>query len=828
MAVLAYQSDRVEDLVERLIVELERDEDRRSSSARDRLFLEHLVVIPTRNLETYLTLEIAARRGVATGVRFVTIQRLLSDLLPVDDAGEPRVEILDQASLTRLMVSVLSDETLLAEPEMRPVRDFLYPDLAVDEDHERRRFQLAFRVARLFEDYGYSRRSLLDRWGEGKSGLDEIYGAQNVTDAHREIEAWQRRAWQALFGDDGVLERDDTTYMTLPAAIYAFADELSWPEVTHVFGQSYLPRFFRDLFSTQTYEESRQINFYVMNPCLEHWSHGVAGDRDEDPVFDILGDSSLLSGDEYPMALELWGRAGRDFQRLLDEVTYDRVDLGRRDERDDDTLLRCFQAMIRDLKTDREVFIDRDVPIDESLHFWSMPGIQRECEAIASEIWELVTTREDLRFNDIAVVVQPAERTVYQSHLRAAFERTGGIPCNVIDVAGEQRSPFLEAARLLLDLPLGSFRRRELLSLLVHPCVLLKYPEVSATDWMHWCDELNIFQAAGREDLAGTYLQEERFTWEQGLRRLVLGSFMSHPPDERPEPFALNGEEALVLETGHEKMESVGTFVGLVEDLIQGARAVRGHRRSLARWMEHFRDEITRHLRPRDRREERTRMRLLGRLQEIADGDLCPDDVVGYRTAFDFAATAMSEMEETLGQYLADGVVISAFKPMRPIPFEVVFVTGLGENRFPAPDPPEMLDLRQIRSRMHDVNPRHRDLYLFLETLMSTRSRLYLSWVGRHGITGDALEPASVVYQLQEMILSMTPLDEEHRSLEVREALRRRVAVVEHPLRRYHESYFPELFGEEGAQALPNHHAEAYHEARIRALRRELPPEIAS
>ena len=859
VGLVAIQSDRVEELVDRLVLELARERDRRSDEPALRPFLRHSVVVPSRNLAAYLRFEVAARLGVVAGVDFVTIEQFLEDLLPIDDDGELKIRLLSQTAVTRQVLSLLDSPLLFERSELEPVRQFVIPtDDPQPEVVERRKFQFAFRLARLFEEYGYSRQKILRHWRKGESGLAAEY-AEEAAPAHLEIEKWQMAIWRELFGPQGAArspgDDDGRPWMILPQAIYHYmADaggELRWPESVHIFGHSYFPRFFRALFSTRTHAEDGHIALYVMNPCLEHWSHGIAGDRDEDPVFDLLTEDSILGGDEYPLALAIWGRAGRDYQRMIDEVAYDREDISLRHRRPTHTLLQHFQAMIREMTTASEVFVDTELPEDrKSINFWSCASVQRECEAIASEIWELVTTHEELRFNEIAVVVQPGERALYQTHLEAAFEQTGGIPANVIDVEQAQSSAFLEAVRLLLELPLGRFRRRELLALLVHPCLVANYPEADEEAWLKWCDGVNIFQGADSEELKETYLSEDRFTWSQGMRRLVLGAFMSRPEGGTVRPVRLGAQRYLPYETQHQDLEGIAELVGAAGDLIDGARRDRRARRALWEWMEYFADQIERYLSARDVQERRTKMRFVAELSRVAEADICGDEEVGYRTAYDFAMAAMANLEKTRGHYLADGVVVSAFRPMRPIPFKVVFVAGLGEGKFPAPDPPDMLDLRRVKSETHDVNPRYQDQYMFLETLVTTRCRLYLSWVGRHAITGESVEPASVVHQLREMILEMAPRKAGEEAEKKRRILEERVKFREHPLRRFDERYFPQFFEDDpqpevidagGPDAIapqakklredgdepvekrwPNHHREAREEARVWAIRKKL------
>ena len=66
------------------------------------------------------------------------------------------------------------------------------------------------------------------------------------------------------------------------------------------------------------------------------------------------------------------------------------------------------------------------------------------------------------------------------------------------------------------------------------------------------------------------------------------------------------------------------------------------------------------------------------------------------------------------------------YREPRALPFRHIFIAGLGEGRFPRPDPADLLDLRRARRRAGDVTPREQDQYLFLETLLGARVHLEL------------------------------------------------------------------------------------------------------
>jgi hypothetical protein len=101
------------------------------------------------------------------------------------------------------------------------------------------------------------------------------------------------------------------------------------------------------------------------------------------------------------------------------------------------------------------------------------------------------------------------------------------------------------------------------------------------------------------------------------------------------------------------------------------------------------------------------------------------------------------------GDYLTGGVTVSALMPMRPIPFQLVYVLGLEEGRFPGRVTESLLDLRSRKRRIGDITLAERNRYLFLEILISVRRKLYLSYVSRDLQKDRDLAPCSVVHQLR-------------------------------------------------------------------------------
>ena len=126
-----------------------------------------------------------------------------------------------------------------------------------------------------------------------------------------------------------------------------------------------------------------------------------------------------------------------------------------------------------------------------------------------------------------------------------------------------------------------------------------------------------------------------------------------------------------------------------------------------------------------------------------------PDLAVSFRVA---AELVKARLGGTPRRHRSpEGVTVASFVPMRALPFRMIFVAGLDERVFPAPDGVRALDLRSGAPRPGDVSAREQDQHMFLETLLAARERITLSYVARDAVTGEPRAPSSVVEALLDL-----------------------------------------------------------------------------
>ncbi len=752
-------SNRTEKLLDALAADLSRAREAGRSP-----FEPVRLVVPNRNVEVWLKHGLARRTGIAANLEIHLLRRFVGGLLADADQG---ARLVDGGLLLDLVLSLLLDDDYLGRPELARLRSYLHAAGGSAEAVDLRRFQLAAELSRLFEEYGYSRPEMIGGWPREAILAGTIF---------EETEGWQRRIWLDLFGKGGLAETrgaaEGVRYWHLPQLLDRLG-ELPFGDGAPIYllGVSYVASAFHRILSRLA--NDNELHVYALNPCMEFWEDVEASHEARKRLSKRirLGASKLLEEDPFKLlgggdnpALSLWGRPGRENIRLLNELAdCDFRAVFEEPAGERPSLLRQLQQDILERKSEDEVAQDKAErlkasggvgAVDASLEILACPGIRREAEAIAESIWELVHADasaggdEPLRFNDIAVLVAGSDPQLYFTHLAAVFEETYGIPYNRSGSSFASESRVAEAIELLLALPKGRFTRAEVLGFVTHPNVIGAWPDADPAEWARWTERLGIVRGADRDDLAGSYVEEDLLSWDQGLRRMALGAFLIESRDGEALPFDVGADRYLPVELPPQAIASMGMQL---RQLLSDLRALQGASLRPAAWAVLLGEVVERHLIVRSEGEERELEQALRAIRGLADLDL-DGRTIGYTIASELAAQALGGIGGVKGQYLAGGVVVSTLQPMRAIPFRAIFVAGLGEQRFPSADRRNHLDLRLARPRLGDVSQREGDQYMFLEALLCAREKLVLSYVARDQLTGDPLLPSPLLVELERML----------------------------------------------------------------------------
>jgi exodeoxyribonuclease V gamma subunit len=750
------------------------------------------IVVPNRAVEQFVKYRLAERFGVAANLKFPFLRAFLAEL--VQRAG-PTVRVLEAATLRTLLFERLRPAPGAANAALAAVDAYLEGERGDGARRELRLFRLADRLARLMREYSIARGEMLAGWPRrSRLGKEPWAGS----------ERWQRELWGLVFDDRRAVRAEllrdpGLKWMLLPQALEAVSGDAlrrALPEEIHIFalpnaGPAYV-KIFAQLASLKT------LHVYAINPCFAFWEDlqtaGAIdrarlihrGARIADPFADDP-DRFDLRGDGENLALKLWGRPGREYTRLLNQLSEcdfdDRFVLPASATKA--TLLETLQDDILRFASERppEAVNPERFAGDGSIRILACPGIRREAEIVANAIWSALHESAGpapIRFHEIAVLIPDASLDSYLPHLESVFARLHRIPLEVANRRTVRHSRVAEAVELLLALPMGRFTRDEVLRLLSHPELCGAEPELDAERWSAWCAEAGVVFGADRDHLHNTYLSGDLYHWDQALRRMALGMFMTGERSGDQRLARTDDGRYLPLELGQDEAESMMRLVRLARAMIADALALGAARLTLGEWSRVLTAYISRYLREGDAEAERARGWCLRAIADMAPGDF-KSDAVGYEIAREVAAGTIEAPESAHGQIRGSGVAVGSMDALRSIPFRAIFVMGLGEATFPARERRDPLDLTLGSRSAGDVTPSERDRYLFLEALLAARERVFLSYVNRNPQTGETLEPSAVLRELERILRGY--LDEE--SLEN--------LTIRHPVSRYDLRYFRDL-----------------------------------
>lgn len=745
-------------------------------------FQKATIVVPNRNLQQWLNLQLAKhnQQQVIASIAFEQLEGLLArHFLP------PNTALLDADTWRMLIMSQLQTYLRQEDATVAPINAYLRQQT----NREKGIFELAGRMVALFREYELSRHQMIQAWHNNAWYVEE----------NHLVERWQRRLWHDLFKPEGQLEQFNAARQAraqsqglnlqplAPLNILTYHMPQAPIDDLHLFGQTYIGRFYQMLLKRLSHLTN--IHIYALNPCTQFWEDLIT-DREakrlrSKPLNDELWARGYLEAQatENPL-LRAWGRPGREYFRLLNELAHWDIDpeLHNPDERHP-SLLQQIQYDTRH----RQPLPQKPTHTpDPSLHIIGNASPRREAEAIANHIWNLVQADPTLAFNDIGVIV--SDMAGYQGAIESAFKRMQRIPFNLVDGKYGRATRLMEGIAHLLNLADTNREREHFFRLFYHPNFQARFPLADTDWWADQCQRLAIYagtDANAWQQSNTKYFDGDLYSWQQGVTRAHLGLYL-HPKTDGTQQIQDQTYATFAAAPG--EREATTFWLNLTRSLIADLEVMSTASLKPSQWATFTTKLCQTYLAPRDQ-ERRDFDAVINRIQKLTslDDAVDPENGIRFSTFRSFLQRALDQLTAYRGQYLADGVTVSSFLPMRPIPFRVLFICGLDEHRFPAPAQKETLDLRWAKRRVKhsnqtffaereigDLSARERDAYMFLEAVVSAKERLILSYVNRNEATGDPINPSAMLAQLMQWIPAYTG---------------QACQVEEHPLKAYSQQY---------------------------------------
>jgi len=633
---------------------------------------------------------------------------------------------------------------LLEQPEAAPLQRWLQQRQGHSplRQLDRPLWQLARAIADAIDDYGLYRPAMLEAWLQG-----------NAVDSRGQPLApallWQpllvRSLAEALPGEPFGLR----ALALIRRLQQGWRPAAAPPQPLRLFGLSSLAPLQVELL--QAISACQAVELYLLTPCRDLWQRREgAGSRDP------LSSEWLL---EVPGLEARFGRLGAEFQQLL-EGSGD-SQLGEWREGDlffapaavaaeqgrPASLLEQLQERLASGNADGEATEALQAPPgDHSLEFHACPGRLRQLQVLRDRLLQLLAADPNLEPRDILVMTPQVE--AFAPLVGAVFgdsSATGvSLPWRLTDRSQQSEAGISQGLLELLQLGGERFT-------------------ASALERVLACTPLLEAQGLSGDDAAAIsrVLQEAGFRWgldgadrggddshslEWALDRLVLGLVLPEQPGLAPgncAPLAMEGS-----------LEQQQRWIALLRALLQQLRWL-GKPRTPAQWITGLRQLLSALFAEGGER--------AWELQSI-HAALADWKAVAEASALELAAPVVAEL---LGERLSEGsgrfghrsgaLTISALEPMRAIPHKVVVLMGLDAGAFPRQRQRPGFHLLEQQRQLGDPSSGDQDRYVLLESLLSARQHLLVSWSNRDERTGEALEASTPVRQWLEWLSRELP-----------------------------------------------------------------------
>ncbi len=677
-------------------------------------------------MRTWLGMELAQRFGIWANARFPFPRDLCRQLFEAVLGDEAETaDSFHVESLPWSILALLPDH--IDQPEFESLRNYLAID---DSDHKR--YQLARRIAEVFDQYTLFRPDLLVEWEAGRQ------------------EHWQAILWQALvdrFGSVHVAARAQQFFQTLRKSQEAGS---ALPQRLSLFGVSSLPPLILQVLAAVA--ERVEVNLFLLSPSQEYWGDIRSRREIIRATGHLTGDPDLaeerLHLDQGHPLLASMGRLGRDYQQLIEgSVDYLQPDENLFEDPSpaaDAGMLTALQADILHLRSEgppRQLH-----PQDESIALHACHSPLREVEVLADQLRRLFDQDPTLQPHDVIVMTPDIEK--YAPLVDSVFGSAPTeqrIPFGIADRSQRLQVPELDAFLALLAGRHSRATAVELLDLLQREPIRQRFSldDDDVEQIRGWVDELQIRWGADadhRAELGQPGLPEN--TWRFGLDRMLLGLAL---PGEGESLFGgvlpfdeVEGRLAL----------TVGRLASFCTTLFDRWSRLR-KKRSIAEWQ----DELTAmgaELLADDDGELQSVGEALAQLSRRAKN-------AGFDAQVDLEMV-QAYLEEQFSRrwssrgFLTGGVTFCNLLPMRSIPFRVICLLGMNDGAFPRSTGRLAFNLMAEHPRIGDRSVRADDRYLFLETLLSARERLLIFYVGRSQRDNSPLGPSVLVNELIDVI----------------------------------------------------------------------------
>lgn len=708
------------------------------------VFASDVIITQSQGMRHWLNMQLAESNDISMNIDFqLPIQFFWTQLRNIlGTENIPEKSTFSREVICWKIYDILGEDSFKNDVQCKEATNYWTKD---EIESDLKRFQLARMQADLFEQYLIYRPDWINGWKHG-----------DIPESH----VWQAKLWLNITKDQN---RHTAKLIKEVKVLFSQGNlKVDIPKNICIFGINSLPPIWMDFLVGLA--DYTNIHLFHLNPCVEYWgdiqsekqlAKWMASEQSTDDGF---------SGDIGNPLLANLGMQGREFLSLLPEDSLNEIPIfdapaNYASPYKQGSVLHRVQEDIMNLVDAREINDSQVNIIDDSIVITAAHSALREIQGLHDYLLHQFNTNPDLKPKDIVVMCPQIEQ--YAPYIEAVFgqslESTSGrkeyIPCTISDRTLKNVEPIVEIFEQLLLLPDSRFQLSEIISYLRLPAIAHKFniDEHEIAQIEKWLQQAGVHWGINKYHKESIIQCEEvhetdtpftdKFTWQQGLDRLILGFAYSDHEE-------IYNNQLLMPSIEGSEGELLGKLMLLLEQLSDHAGKL-NKSRTPEEWHEYLTElqgsifAIT--------RETEIGVDIVSQAIDQLSLNTFEaefDTEISLKVVRDFLANCFSQPEPG-NQFMSGQVTFCSMVPMRSIPFKVVCILGLNDGEFPRFDSPISFDLiANGKGRRGDRSRRGDDRYLFLEALISARDTFYLSYQGNSVKDNSIREPSIILSEL--------------------------------------------------------------------------------
>lgn len=690
-------------------------------------FIKEIIVVQNKGMERWISMQLAERLGIWANSEFPFPDTMVQEIFKVV-LNLSNISSFGQETMMWTLMDILPN--LLEQPNFAELNNYLQGDEA-----NIKLFQLASRIADIFEQYMVYRPNWLTDWENGN--IDPKLENDPQAD-------WQAMLWKNLSEHLGKQHRAGLRRTFFEN----IANITNYPQFQRisVFGISALPHFHLEILAQLG--QIIDIHIFVLNPCLEYWGD-IVSDRDmfyKTVKTDKTDLPETLYFEKGNSLLASWGKMGRDFVDMLNE--YPNADYDYFQQPQTANLLNCIQSNILNLQERNANKVTEIAQADKSFQVHICHSAMREVEVLHDQLLALFQNEPKLLPKDILVMTPNIE--IYAPFIEAIFDTTPEankrIPFSIADRSLRSESALIDTFFMILELRKNRFSANQVLAILeteaVQNCFDFNTQQLELI--RHWIRQTNIRWGIDKADKERMGLPGyDEHTWWAGLKRLLLGYALPNDGDER-----LFNDILPYDDIEGNRVAILGRLITFIEKLFECVQNLE-KMRNIQQWVNFLTDVLESFLEDAENKVQDIRNvlnELLKKTQEINFQTL-----ISYEVILEYLRYPLTQKKQAVN-FITGNVLFCEMLPMRSIPFKAICLLGMNDQAYPRPNKPLGFDLMHKYPKQGDRSRSYNDRYLFLESLLSARKYFYISYVGQDIHNNTVIPPSVLVSELLDYV----------------------------------------------------------------------------